>query len=452
MAHIFCITSGLRGLLNASFEMVARLERAGHRVTYACPHDVGAAVEAQGIRYLQLPPVNFDPAPAPQRVDGPLAGLRSRIVEWRSAPARRRAGIAALNMGPFEELIEREQPDLVLLDSELYEHIFCLYAKKIPLALLTPFFAAAKRPGLPPLQLGITPRAGGAGGFDHELLWLKHRLRRWRQVRTISLRNAFTERRQVLLAYARQCGYPVHHLEQFGWTTLFNDTHLPTISLTARELEFEHEQRENFYYAGPMVAQQRREERVSDADHTRLNKVLAAGAQSNNKLLYCLLTTMDKHDTDFLQRVVAAVRQQPSWQLIVGCSGKAQMPASDVPANVHIFDYVPQLETLRQADLCVTYGGINTVHECLMLGVPMLLYPRFNDQPGVTARLVKQGLGYRGDVEQDSTLQIGQRIEQALADSALHERVDAMSPVFARYRDEKVVEALVDQMLDAPTN
>ncbi len=453
MAHILCITSGLRGLLNASFELLARLEGAGHRVTYACPHDVRAAVEAQGLRYLQLPPVNFDPAPAPQRVDGPLGGLRSRVVEWRSARARRKAGVEALNMGPFTDIIAREQPDLVLLDSELYEHIFCLYALKTPMALLTPFFAAAKRRGLPPLQLGVTPGKNGVSDSDLERIWLKHRLRRWRQVRMISLRNAFTERRQVLLAYARQCGFPVQQLEQFGWTTLFNDTHLPTISLTARELEFEHDERDNFYYAGPMVALQRQEERVSEASRARLSDLYARRASGPDKLLYCGLTTMDKQGTDFLQRIVAAVEQQPGWQLIVGCSGNAQTLERDVPQNVHIFDYVPQIDILRHTDLCVTYGGINTVHECLTLGVPMLLYPRFNDQPGVTARLVKRGLGYRGDVDLDSADQIGRRIEQALNDADLRERVHAMAQVFARYRDTQVVESLVDRIVsDRPSD
>ena len=37
MAHILCMTTGLTGILNASFEVVRRLEKRGHRLTYACP-------------------------------------------------------------------------------------------------------------------------------------------------------------------------------------------------------------------------------------------------------------------------------------------------------------------------------------------------------------------------------------------------------------------------------
>ena len=37
MAHVLCLTTGLTGILHASFEVVRRLEAWGHHVTYACP-------------------------------------------------------------------------------------------------------------------------------------------------------------------------------------------------------------------------------------------------------------------------------------------------------------------------------------------------------------------------------------------------------------------------------
>ena len=57
------MTTGLTGILYASFEMVRRLETAGHRLTYACPQEVASKVQAQQITYFQLPAVNFEPAP-----------------------------------------------------------------------------------------------------------------------------------------------------------------------------------------------------------------------------------------------------------------------------------------------------------------------------------------------------------------------------------------------------
>ena len=40
MAKIICITTGLTGILNASFELVARLQQAGYEVCYASPKNV----------------------------------------------------------------------------------------------------------------------------------------------------------------------------------------------------------------------------------------------------------------------------------------------------------------------------------------------------------------------------------------------------------------------------
>ena len=95
------MTSGLRGLVNASYELVSRLRDAGHSVTYACPHPIGDYVRAQGIAYVQLSPVNFSPAPEPQRVTGMSGGIRSRQVEWSSARRRRRKGVEELGMETF---------------------------------------------------------------------------------------------------------------------------------------------------------------------------------------------------------------------------------------------------------------------------------------------------------------------------------------------------------------
>ncbi|MFK7888169.1 MAG: glycosyltransferase [Gammaproteobacteria bacterium] len=439
MAHITCITSGLRGLLNASFELANRLQRAGHRVTYACPHDVRESVEAQGLEYVQLPAVNFNPAPPPANTDGSLG---ARLDEWRSAPARREAGIKAMNLQPFCEFVEAAKPDLVLIDVELYEHIFTLYGMRLPFALITPFFATGSSAGMPPLSLGVVPGEDDRG--SGLTVW-KHRLRRFKQIKMVSLRNAFTERRSVLKSLARKVGYPLSRLEEYGPHVLFADKHLPVLHLTASELEFGLASCSNVHYVGPMVARGRVDQAVSTADRTRLGALYAARQADGGALLYCWLTTMNNQDTDFLARVIAAVGNRADWTLIIGYSGSK--PARELPRNVHVFEYVPQIEVLAQADLCITYGGMNTVHECLAERTPMLTYPRFHDQPGVAARLVHHGLAHRGDVGTDSAEVIAGRIQNVLDDDALRAKLQQMHATLQRYEHDSIAANVVASLL-----
>ena len=63
MAKIICITTGLTGILNASYELVNRLKEAGHEVSYASPRSVKDRVEEEGIKFTQLPEIKKDASP-----------------------------------------------------------------------------------------------------------------------------------------------------------------------------------------------------------------------------------------------------------------------------------------------------------------------------------------------------------------------------------------------------
>lgn len=421
------MTSGLRGLLNASFEVVARLARDGHRVTYACPHDVGDLVRAQGIDYVQLPPANFDPAPKP-----PGGRLLSRFTGRATAAARRQAGIDALGMTAFRTEIEALAPDLVLIDTEMYEHIFTLSAMEVPVLGLTPFFAQWPDRGLPPLAMSATP--------DDTDAIARYRKERAAQIEAISRRHEYTERRSVLLAYAESLGYPTQALEQAGALTLFVDTQLPTLLLTARELDFAHEPPANAHYVGPMVATDRVED-ASDADAQRLEVVL--GSERSGPLLYCPLTTMAVSDDGFAQRLIEAIATRPEWTLLLA-GAKGLSPGAP---NVHSFGYLPQTRVLPHADLCITMAGMNTVHESLLAGIRLLAYPANHDQPGVASRLLAGGVAHVGDPEAPPAA-IVEQIDHALGDPALGSKAAAMPASLGRYRDEAVLERTVRAALD----
>jgi zeaxanthin glucosyltransferase len=80
-------------------------------------------------------------------------------------------------------------------------------------------------------------------------------------------------------------------------------------------------------------------------------------------------------DREYYERVIEAFRRRPKCHLILSLGAKLDAASFDqAPENVHIFDYVPQLEVLRRADLMLTHGGIGAINECILFVVPMIAY------------------------------------------------------------------------------
>jgi zeaxanthin glucosyltransferase len=62
-------------------------------------------------------------------------------------------------------------------------------------------------------------------------------------------------------------------------------------------------------------------------------------------------------------------------------------------SQVVVVRNAPQLELIKRAAVVVTHGGLNTVLESLAFGVPLLVVPFVNDQPGVASRVQRSGVG-----------------------------------------------------------
>jgi len=69
-----------------------------------------------------------------------------------------------------------------------------------------------------------------------------------------------------------------------------------------------------------------------------------------------------------------------------------EVRAALVRPNVAIERYVDQWDVLRGADLFVTHHGLNSTHEAIFNGVPMVSYPFFWDQPALARRCQELGL------------------------------------------------------------
>jgi MGT family glycosyltransferase len=68
-------------------------------------------------------------------------------------------------------------------------------------------------------------------------------------------------------------------------------------------------------------------------------------------------------------------------QFILSAGSQANLAAAGpVPANFIVRSSVPQLAVLARTDVFISHGGINSVHEGLYQGVPLVLIPHQFEQ------------------------------------------------------------------------
>ena len=149
MAKIICITTGLQGILNASFELLRRLQAAGHEVSYAAPREVSAKVAAQGIAFSQLPQI---PQQVPEKLPtfrGPLKKIKRLLYKYQNLAIRQKKALEQTDPHEFVALLDAEKPDLLIIDIELHEYIFKAHARRQKYILLSQWISLWKRPGLP---------------------------------------------------------------------------------------------------------------------------------------------------------------------------------------------------------------------------------------------------------------------------------------------------------------
>lgn len=180
------------------------------------------------------------------------------------------------------------------------------------------------------------------------------------------------------------------------------------------------------YYIGAGVDVERKEEPF---DWT--------GISSAKPLVYCSLGSQNHMTSEisrrFLQLVIDSAATLPDKQFIVSI-GK-QFAATDfrnVPANVRLSQWVPQLEILRRADLMINHAGFGAIKECVLMGTPMLAFPLRpeRDHDECAKRVVYHGLGLQGNVLDISADELTSMITRVLEDESFKQRVDLMRQKF----------------------
>ncbi len=158
----------------------------------------------------------------------------------------------------------------------------------------------------------------------------------------------------------------------------------------------------------------------------------------------CFGTSFNARKEQF-EVVVEGLAEEPIDVLI--STGDGRITAQDLaplPDNVALRDFVPARDMLARADLHVTHGGCNSVHETLLAGVPMLLMPQAYDQFPLAQRVEDLGAGRKAEEDPAS---VREGVRYLLAEEAPRARAQELAQHLAEFDGEARVATVVERVL-----
>lgn len=119
----------------------------------------------------------------------------------------------------------------------------------------------------------------------------------------------------------------------------------------------------------------------------------------------------------------------------------------EVPANVRVCHWVPQMAILERAVAAMTHGGLGTIKECIWHGVPMVVLPVGRDQPENADRVRHHQLGKVVDVEEMTTVDLANALRQVLEEETISQAVGNMKDLFRRREEQRIGVRLLEEIL-----
>jgi MGT family glycosyltransferase len=151
---------------------------------------------------------------------------------------------------------------------------------------------------------------------------------------------------------------------------------------------------------------------------------------------------------DVFRTISAAVARHKSLQLVLSIGDQLQPnEIGPVPSNAIIVKRAPQLELLKQASVCITHAGLNTVLEALSQGVPQVAIPVTNDQPGVAARIADKKTGVVTSLDNLTAPHLSTLLDEVLNDSTYRNNARQIQKAVAETNGLSRAADLIEQSL-----
>ena len=116
---------------------------------------------------------------------------------------------------------------------------------------------------------------------------------------------------------------------------------------------------------------------------------------TNKLLIYISLGTIFNNNFELYKKFIEAFGDWKDFQVIISIGRRNDAKElGQIPENIKIYNFVPQLQVLKQCDVFITHGGINSINEALYLNhLPLIVIPQEIDQFDNAKQIERLGAG-----------------------------------------------------------
>jgi UDP:flavonoid glycosyltransferase YjiC (YdhE family) len=158
--------------------------------------------------------------------------------------------------------------------------------------------------------------------------------------------------------------------------------------------------------------------------------------EKGSKIILVTNTTLKNSRVEYIERLRSIAMSHPDLEIITNSTAEL----IEKPRNLHLFDFIPQLEALKIADLSINHGGINTINECIHFQVPMIIIPgNKHDQNGCAARCF-----YHGIAIETNPNSLESCINDCINNDNLKNSIQHFHQHYLEYRESKRLEEIVN--------
>ena len=323
--HIAYVSMGAMGHVLAALPFCGVLKKMGHRVSFFTAEFLREQVEAFG--------VDFYPVESPLNKGG--KGDKNALENLLAELPLRFLNEGACGVKDIIKVLEQDKPDLIVNDKMAVAGRLAASYLNVPLVLFFTSFAANEV-------------------FNETGQWPE------------GIEETEPRKEALKLAEDLQKQYGGKLLTPYEIFASYTDYNVVTVDKRFQPFADTFDD-SKFFFAGPQIG-----ERAGEASWE--------GPNNGKKTIYASLGTVFNNQPWFWPILFDAVKDLDVNVLCSIGSMIDQNELGEIPANVTLYQFLPQLKVLQSVDCFVTHAGIGSVMEASWIGVPMVCIPQMGDQ------------------------------------------------------------------------
>ncbi|CAD6874522.1 nucleotide disphospho-sugar-binding domain-containing protein [Methylomonas fluvii] len=396
MAAIIFFVHPIAGSVNASLRTARELKLLGHDIYFLGLSRCKKFVPINDFNFIPLFESWF---PGEDKIKE-----EESFVFWRKIGQRRKnikhieMFLDALIAGEdkeFYDVVRQINPKIMVVVATHYDSfIWALlaYTTGINTIYLHDTLCGTQSTRVPPITTGIIPGESIIEQFKIILSWKKYLFNRL--AKDVIYSSVLKSQLSVKTGLVKLCKHYKYPLKLIDISTdmLAPKLKLPELVLCPKEFDFYDVERVGRYYVGASIDLHRKQPSFS------WEKV-----DTGKPLIYCALGSLNflskQERIGFFQIILDTAKQHQEWSWIVAVGDQLDDKSFiDISDNVVLVKTAPQLNVLKKTAIMINHGGTNTIKECILFGVPMIVFPLAFDHYGNAARVAYQGLGLKGNM------------------------------------------------------